>query len=205
MGIVSSRKIERACCEDLAFRVLTGHQQPDHSRISEFRRCNLDALKGQFIQILRLCQKAGMVQAKCLQAQGDSHERMLRVEKELEKEIKSEHLRARETHAQGLNSLYESTVVALGNVELPRGTASRGAHDSQLLVQLSEVLQFCKFLWFNWITRLKSKHYAKISPTYTSVFICSAVYHRMAFASSMHYVQPAKRSDFGNSRCWWTD
>ena len=38
VGIVSSRKIERACYEDLAFRVLTGNQQPDHTRISEFRR-----------------------------------------------------------------------------------------------------------------------------------------------------------------------
>ncbi|WP_416238101.1 transposase [Synechococcus sp. CCY9201] len=40
-----------ACYEDLAFRVLTGNQQPDHSRISEVRRRNLDALKGLFIQI----------------------------------------------------------------------------------------------------------------------------------------------------------
>ena len=38
VGTVSSRKIERACYEDLAFRVLTGNQQPDHSRISGFRR-----------------------------------------------------------------------------------------------------------------------------------------------------------------------
>jgi len=36
-GVVSSRKIECACYEDLAFRVLTGNQQPDHSRISESR------------------------------------------------------------------------------------------------------------------------------------------------------------------------
>lgn len=35
--IVSSRKVERAFYEDLAFRVLTGNQQPDHSRISDFR------------------------------------------------------------------------------------------------------------------------------------------------------------------------
>ena len=32
VGIVSSCKIERACYEDLAFRVLTVNQQPDHSR-----------------------------------------------------------------------------------------------------------------------------------------------------------------------------
>lgn len=61
VGTVSSRKIERACYEDLAFRVLTGNQQPDHSRISDFRRRNLDAHKGLFVQTLRLCQKAGMV------------------------------------------------------------------------------------------------------------------------------------------------
>jgi transposase len=36
VGIPSSRRIERACWEDAAFRVLTGNQQPDHSRISDF-------------------------------------------------------------------------------------------------------------------------------------------------------------------------
>ena len=41
--------------------MLTGNQQQDHSRISDFRRRNLDALKGLFVQILRLCQKACMV------------------------------------------------------------------------------------------------------------------------------------------------
>ncbi|CAK6697902.1 IS1182 family transposase [Synechococcus sp. CCY9201] len=99
VGTVSSRKIERACYEDLAFRVLTGNQQPDHSRISEFRRRNLDALKGLFVQILRLCQIAGMVslghmaldgtkvQANASKHKAMSHERMLRAEKELEKEI----------------------------------------------------------------------------------------------------------------------
>ena len=99
VGIVSSRKIERACYEDLAFRVLTGNQQPDHSRISEFRRRNLDALRDLFVQILRLCQKAGMVslghvaldgtkvQANASKHKAMSHERMLRAEKELEKEI----------------------------------------------------------------------------------------------------------------------
>jgi transposase len=99
VGIVSSRKIERACYEDLAFRVLTANQQPDHSRISEFRRRNLDALSDLFVQILRLCQKAGMVslghvaldgtkvQANASKHKAMSHERMLRAEKQLEKEI----------------------------------------------------------------------------------------------------------------------
>lgn len=45
VSTVSSRKIEQNCYEDLAFRVLTGNQQPDRSRISNFRHRNLDALK----------------------------------------------------------------------------------------------------------------------------------------------------------------
>ena len=44
--------------------MLTGNYQPDNSRISEFHRRNLEALKDLFVQILRLCQKAGMVRAE---------------------------------------------------------------------------------------------------------------------------------------------
>ena len=46
VGLPRSRKIEKACWEDDAFRVLTGNQQPDHSRISDFRHRRLDALAG---------------------------------------------------------------------------------------------------------------------------------------------------------------
>jgi transposase len=99
VGTVSSRKIERACYEDLAFRVLTANQQPDHSSISEFRRQNLEALSALFVQILRLCQKAGMVslghvaldgtkvEANASKHKAMSHERMLKAEEQLEKEI----------------------------------------------------------------------------------------------------------------------
>ena len=61
VGLPSSRKIEKACWEVAAFRVLTGNQQPDHSRIADFLRQHLDALAGLFIQVLRLCQRAGLV------------------------------------------------------------------------------------------------------------------------------------------------
>jgi len=112
VGIVSSRKIERACYEDLAFRVLTGNQQPDHSRISEFRRRNLEALSELFVQILRLCQAAGMVslghvaldgtkvQANASKHKAMSHERMLKAEAQLEKEIRELMRRAEILDAQ---------------------------------------------------------------------------------------------------------
>jgi transposase/transposase-like protein len=62
VGLPSSRKIEKACYEDLPFRVLSANQQPDHTRISEFRRRHLKILEGLFLQVLQLCQKAGLVQ-----------------------------------------------------------------------------------------------------------------------------------------------
>jgi transposase len=112
VGTVSSRRIERACYEDLAFRVLTANQQPDHSRISEFRRRNLDALSELFVQILRLCQEAGMVslghvaldgtkvQANASKHKAMSHERMLKAEAQLEKEIRELMRRAEILDAQ---------------------------------------------------------------------------------------------------------
>lgn len=60
-GIASSRKIEQATKENIAFRVLTADQQPDHDTIADFRKRHLAALAGLFVQVLRLCQKAGLV------------------------------------------------------------------------------------------------------------------------------------------------
>jgi transposase len=60
-GVFSSRRIERATFEDVAFRFLSGDQHPDHDTIAAFRERHLDALKGLFMQVLKLCEKAGLV------------------------------------------------------------------------------------------------------------------------------------------------
>ena len=61
VGVTSSRRIERATHDDVAFRYLAANQRPDHDTIAAFRRQHLDALAGLFVQALRLCQKAGLV------------------------------------------------------------------------------------------------------------------------------------------------
>jgi transposase len=61
IGTASSRKIERATYRDVAFRVLAGDQHPDHDSIAEFRKRHLGALAEVFVQVLRLCQAAGLV------------------------------------------------------------------------------------------------------------------------------------------------
>ena len=61
VGLPSSRKIEQRTHEDIAFRVLAGNTHPDHTCISEFRRIHLDALGALFVQVLKLCQRMGLV------------------------------------------------------------------------------------------------------------------------------------------------
>jgi hypothetical protein len=60
-GNRSSRGIERACVEDVAYRVVAGNLVPDHSTIAEFRVRHEAALAGLFTAVLGLCGKAGLV------------------------------------------------------------------------------------------------------------------------------------------------
>jgi transposase len=61
VGKLSSRKLEQATHDDVAFRVLTCNQQPDHDSIAEFRKRHLKELGKLFVQVLQLCQRAGLV------------------------------------------------------------------------------------------------------------------------------------------------
>jgi transposase len=99
VGLPSSRKIEKRTYEDVAFRVIAGNTHPDHSRISEFRRIHLPALSGLFVQVLKLCQKMGMVKlghvaldgtkmkANASKHKAMSYERMKQDEERLTKEV----------------------------------------------------------------------------------------------------------------------
>lgn len=61
VGARSSRQIERACHGDVAFKVITAMQIPDHSTIAEFRRRHQDLIAELFVEVLGLCAEAGLV------------------------------------------------------------------------------------------------------------------------------------------------
>ena len=61
IGERSSRRIERRCVEDIAFRVLAANQVPDHATIARFVKNNERALSALFCQVLVLSQEAGLV------------------------------------------------------------------------------------------------------------------------------------------------
>lgn len=60
-GIYSSRRIMKACEERVDFMAVTGMQKPDFRTINDFRKRHLRALGGLFAQVLRLCQRQGLV------------------------------------------------------------------------------------------------------------------------------------------------
>ena len=61
VGVRSSRELERACEDVVAFRWLSGQQNPDFRSIGRFRKRHLAALGNVFLQALELCRAAGMV------------------------------------------------------------------------------------------------------------------------------------------------
>ena len=60
-GIYSSRRIAKACCERVDFMSIVAHDPPDFRTISDFRKRHLQGLGELFVQVLRLCEKAGLV------------------------------------------------------------------------------------------------------------------------------------------------
>jgi transposase len=60
-SVYSSRRIARACKERVDFMALTGMQKPDFRTVNLFRQRHLKTLDGLFGQVLRLCEKAGLV------------------------------------------------------------------------------------------------------------------------------------------------
>jgi transposase len=61
IGVRTSRGIERRCCDDVAFRVITANQTPDHATVARFRVRHETAIAELFGSVLELCARAGLV------------------------------------------------------------------------------------------------------------------------------------------------
>jgi transposase len=60
-GIYSSRRIAKACRERVDFMSIVALDPPDFRTLCEFRKRHLKALSRLFVQVLKLCDKAGLV------------------------------------------------------------------------------------------------------------------------------------------------
>jgi transposase len=109
VGVFSSRKVERATYEDVAIRVLASGEHPHFTTVNWFRLEHRDALSGLFVQVLKLCERAGLrtvghvsldgskVQANASKHKAMSYGRMKEDEKRLAAEIEALLFRADET------------------------------------------------------------------------------------------------------------
>jgi transposase len=66
----SSRRIECHCRQDVAYRVITGNLVPDHATIARFIDRQQRALAELFTEVLKLCEKAGLVRSGVVSIDG---------------------------------------------------------------------------------------------------------------------------------------
>jgi transposase len=100
-GTFSSRRLMGRCETDAAFRVIVVDDIPDFRTISDFRKRHLTALEELFVDVLKLCAKAGLVKVGRIALDGSkvkanasrhkamSYDYMLKEEKRLQHEVKA--------------------------------------------------------------------------------------------------------------------
>src|SRR5690348_11452595 len=60
-GVFSSRKLERATYDSVAFRFVAANQHPDHDTLAVFRRRFLEDIKTLFVEVLQLAREMGVL------------------------------------------------------------------------------------------------------------------------------------------------
>jgi transposase len=99
VGVYSSRRIAKACVERVDFMAIVALDAPDFRTVAEFRRRHLAALSSLFVQVLKLCARAGLVKlghvaldgtkikANASKHKAMSYERMVKREAELQADV----------------------------------------------------------------------------------------------------------------------
>jgi transposase len=98
-GIFSSRKLERASYDSVAFRFIAANEHPDHDTIATFRRRFLPEIEKLFVEVLLLAREMGMLKLGTLALDGTkihanasrhgalSHEHASKIEAQLKAEV----------------------------------------------------------------------------------------------------------------------
>jgi transposase len=98
-GVFSSRKLERATYDSVAFRFIAANQHPDHDTIANFRRRFLKEIEGLFVEVLKIAREMGMlnlgtvgldgtkVHANASRHSALSHGHLTKIEEQLKAEV----------------------------------------------------------------------------------------------------------------------
>ena len=133
VGVYSSRRIARGTQEEVAFRVISGGEHPHFTTINQFRLDHGQALGRLFVEVLRLCQAAGLVKLGTVALDGTkikaaaskhkamSYKRMSEEEKRLQEQV-AEMMRRAEQADREEDELYGA---GQDREELPEELARR--------------------------------------------------------------------------------
>jgi transposase len=98
-GVFSSRKLERATYDSVAFRFVAANQHPDHDTIATFRRRFLPRIETLFVQVLGVAREMGVLQMGTVALDGTkihanasrhsalSYEHAIKIETQLKAEV----------------------------------------------------------------------------------------------------------------------
>lgn len=138
-GLRSSRRIEAACRTDAAFRVICGSVSPDHATICRFICDHEAAIEACFVQVLRLCAVAGLVQVGTIAIDGTK----MAADAALDQNRSREWLRAEVSRilaeARATDAAEDAQESLLGPPELPAVLATRTGRLARLEAALAEV------------------------------------------------------------------
>jgi transposase len=113
-GVFSSRKIERATYDSVAFRYVAAEQHPDHDTLANFRKTFLVELEDLFVQVLTVAQAMKLVKVGQIALDGTkvkanaskhkalSHGHIEKLEKQLREEVQALLQRASEADQEEL-------------------------------------------------------------------------------------------------------
>ncbi len=153
-GVFSSRKIEQATYDSVAFRYVAVNTHPDHDTIASFRRKFLKELKALFTQILLVAHEMGLMKLGSVSLDGTkikanaskhhalSWEYACKLEKQLKGEIEELLLKAdradKENLPDGMSIPEELTrresrleAIAVAKAEIERRAAERFAKEQE--------------------------------------------------------------------------
>ena len=114
-GVFSSRKIERATYDSVAFRFISANTHPDHDTIANFRKRFLNELTDLFVQILSIAQEMGILKVGKVSLDGTkikasaskhkalSYAHATKLQKQLEDEVQTLLKKAKEADNQDEN------------------------------------------------------------------------------------------------------
>src|SRR5450755_3937526 len=98
-GVFSSRKLERATYDSVAFRFIAANEHPDHDTIANFRRRFLPEIEALFVQVLDVAREMGVLKLGTVALDGTkihanasrhsalSHEHASQIETQLKAEV----------------------------------------------------------------------------------------------------------------------